>query len=352
MAAKKFQVSADGGTTYFTFPGDTASLETVGTNIKDTVFGQYWESGQTGLLSWTMNANGFYKGFAGYVAVIKKTGTPVVITNEATTAVSVPLKIYQITAAAHQILDPATPVVVKDGATDVTAQVLNIDYMFGIVTFKSTYTVLGAITVTGAYLPTTPVAKGQSFTLSQTATVIDTTDFPTAQSNGGYKTHIPGLNNVALEIMGIYSITNAWLTTVTARTAFVVEITPDGLNASTFRGLFKALSEGQAGKVGELEVETVKFTNSVPDPSTLPLFANPANWKFTGGSTLSVAIQNSLNAYVQQLVYNWNYLYDGTNGRTGQGVITDISLKGGLDVMNDFTIKVQGSGAIAPVGTG
>src|SRR6516225_4492082 len=104
MAAKKFQISADGGTTYFTFPGDTAMLETIGTNIKDTVFGQFWESGQTGLEQWTITANGYYKGFAGYVASIKKSGTSTAMTNEATTALAAP-KTYQITNAAHQIID-------------------------------------------------------------------------------------------------------------------------------------------------------------------------------------------------------------------------------------------------------
>jgi hypothetical protein len=209
MAAKKFQVSADGGVTYLTFPGDTAQLESVGTNIKDTVFGQFWESGQTGLEQWTMQANGYYKGFAGYVAVIKKSGTSTPMTNEATTNLSV--RVYQITNVAHQIIDPAVAVVVKDNAVDQTAQVLSIDYMFGIVTFKSTYTVVGPVTVTGNFLPTTAVAKGQGFTVTQTATIIDTTDFPTAQGNNGFKTCIPGLNTAALEITGVYAITNGWL---------------------------------------------------------------------------------------------------------------------------------------------
>lgn len=350
MAAKKFQVSADGGTTYFTFPGDTAALETIGTNIKDTVFGQFWESGQTGLEQWTMTANGFYKGFAGYVAVLKKSGTSTPTTNEATTFLSG--KSYQITNVAHQILDPAVAVVVNDNAVNQTANVLSIDYMFGIVTFKPTYTVLTPVTVNANYLPTTAVAKGQGFTLTQTATIIKTTDFPTAQGNGGFETCIPGLNTVALEITGVYAISNAWLTSLTGRAAFVIEITPDGLNASTCRGLYKTMSEGQAGKVGELELETIKFILSVPDPSVLPLFGNPFSWRFTAGSTLSIAIQNTIQAWQQQLVYNWNYLYDGVNGRTGQGVVTDVSLKGGLDVMNEFTIKVAGSGAIAAVGTG
>jgi len=348
--AKKFQISIDSGTTYFTFPGDTAALDSTATDIKDTVFGQNWESGQTGLAEWTMSANGFYKGFAGYVAQIRKGGTPTTMTGEATTFLTG--KSYQITNAAHQVIDRTQTVTVKDNAVSQNANVLSIDYLWGIVTFKASYTVVTPVTIDGKYIPMTQIAKGQTFTLTQTAGTIDTTDFPTAQGNGGFKTVSQGLNVVNLELGGVYAITNGWLAALTARSEVMIEITPDGNEQAACRGIFKPLNEGQSGKVGELEAEATKFVLAVPDPSAYPLLTSPFSWRFASGSTLSQSLQNALTQWQNAASANFNYLYDGTNGQTGVGVITDMTLKGGLDVMNEFTIKVMGSGALSAVGTG
>lgn len=59
---------------------------------------------------------------------------------------------YQITDTAKRLIDETVTMVVYDGVTDVTAQVASVDYMFGIVTFDVAYTVLGAVTIDGAYL--------------------------------------------------------------------------------------------------------------------------------------------------------------------------------------------------------
>lgn len=351
MSTKKIQISPDGGTTWHTFPGDTGDLTTTATDIKDTVFGQIYESGQTGLAEWTLSCNGYYKGFAGYVATIKKAGSTTAMTNEPSSQIGA-TKSYQITNSAHQVIDRTVTLHVFDNGVDQTANVVTIDYLFGIVTFATGYSPVGPVTITGNYWPMAQVAKGQTFTLTQSATTIDTTDFATAQGNGGMKTVSPGLNTVTLELGGVFAISNGWKAAILARSEIMVEITPDGSELATCRGIFKPLSDAQSGKVGELEVETVKLTLSVPDPSTYPLLAYPFSWKFAANTTLSAAIQNALQAWTGQLSYNYNYLEDGTNGQTGVGVLTDVSLKGGLDVMNEFSIKVSGSGALTAVGTG
>jgi hypothetical protein len=350
MSTKKFQITPDSGSTWYTFPGDTADLSNTATDIKDTVFGQDLESGQTGTIAWSMSANGFYKGFAGYVAVIKKSGTSTLMTAEACSMIS--SKVYQITANAHQVIDRTQTLHVFDNAVDQTANVQSIDYLFGIITFKSAYSVTGPVTVTANYLPMAQIAKGQSFSLTQTATAIDTSDFPTLHANQGFKTASPGLRSVSLDLGGVYGVSNAWLTALQSRSEVMVELNPDGSELAVARGIFKPLSQAQAGKVGELETENVKMTLSVPDPANYPLIVSPFTWKFLAGTTLSTAIQTAINAWQSDQLGQFQYLYDGVNGRGGSGVISDISLKGGLDVMNEFSIKITGSGGLTAVGTG
>lgn len=350
---KKFNISIDAGVTWQTFPGDTAELQLNGTNINDTVFGANYQSGQPGIINWNMSANGFYKGFAGYVAKLNQGGTPTVITAEACTLVSG--KTYRITNAAHRWLDPNTAVVVKDGGVDHTADVLSIDYLFGTVTFKGTYTVTGAVTVDGKYLPMTQIAKGQTFTLTQTANTIDLSSFDTAQANNGLKVFDYGLKTVALDINAIYAITGGWYNALTGRNNVYIEINPDGAGqgvGSCARGIFKTMTEQQAGKVAELEVETLKFSLFVPDPSLVPLMAYPFSWDHGATSTLSTALKNALTSWTSGVLPQFQYLYDGTNGRKGAGVLTDLTLTGGLEVMNTFAIKVQGSDTLTVVGTG
>lgn len=346
--AKKFQISDDAGVSYFTYPGDVADLMNNATDIKDTVFGQEFESGQTGMISWTTSANGFYKGFAGYVAKVMKSGTPTTLTAEATTLVSG--KTYQITAASKRILDRLTAVTVLDNAVDHTADVESIDFLFGKVTFKSTYTVTGPVTITGKYLPTTQIAKAQGFTLNQTAAVLNTTDFITAQATAGVTAHDYGLKTVSLDLNGFYALSNGWLAALQARSEVVIEINPDGGGLSVARGIFKTLTQGQAGKVGELETETIKFVLAVPDPSsglaTNQLLLYPFKWQHASGSTLSTALKKSITAWEDKVLPLFRYLWDGSQGYVGSGVISDISLTGGLDVMNTFAVKVQGSNAL------
>jgi hypothetical protein len=350
MSTKKFQISSAGSPPWYTFPGDTADLSNSATDIKDTVFGQDLESGQTGTVSWTMSANGYYKGFAGYVALIKKSGTSTTMTTEPCSHLSG--QQYQITNPAHQVIDRTQTVNVFDNGVNQNANVASIDYLFGTVTFAIGYSVTGPVTISGNYLPMSQIASGQSFSLTQTATAIDNSSFNVLQGNNGVKTCEPGLRAVSLDLGGVFAITNAWLTTLLARNEVMVEINPDGGEKALARGIFKPMSQSQAGKVGELETESVKMTLSVPDPAQYPLIVSPFSWQFLAGCTLSTAIQLAIEAWQTDSTAYFNYLEDGTNGQTGNGVITDISLKGGLDVMNEFAIKVNGNGALTVVGTG
>jgi hypothetical protein len=355
---KKFDISDDNGVTWFTFPGDTAEFQNNGNAINDTVFGANYQSNQPGMINWNMSANAFYKGFAGYVAKINQGGTPTAMTAEAMTLVSG--KTYRVTNAVKSWWDYVAPgITVKDNGVAHNADVLSIDYVNGMVTFKAAYTVAGPVTVDGKYLPMTPIVKGQSFTLTQTANTIDLSSFDTAQANNGLKVFDYGLKTVSVDISGIYAITNGWFTSLTSRNNVYIEINPDGLGygptGSTARGIYKTVTQQQAGKVAELEVETLKFNLFVPDPSLVPLMLNPFGWNHGATSSLSIAIQKALNAWqvgVASPTLQFRYLYDGTNGRKGAGIVTDMTLTGGLEVMNTFAVKVQGTDALTVVGTG
>jgi hypothetical protein len=265
MGAKKIQISTDTGTTWFTFPGNKGEYHVDGSTIDDTILGQSFKSEQSGMVNFSITTNGLYKGFAGYVAKIRKSGVATVMTASPMSLVSG--KIFAITDSTKNIWDRTTAVQVFDNAVAVNAtNILSIDYLFGMVTFKPSYTVTGPITVTGKYLPMAQVAKAQSFTLTQTAATIETTDFETAQANGGYMTYDYGLRTV---------------------------------------------------------------------------------WAFTGASTLNQSVRSAVNCWQNSTTCLVNYLPDGTTGRKGTAVVTECTLTGGLDAMNDFSIKFQGTGAPA-----
>lgn len=351
--SKRVRISDDAGSTYYTFPGDTGDLQNTMANIKDTVFGQDYESDQPGMITWMISCDGLYKGFAGYVAKIKKSGTPTTMTAEpAAVLVSGIGGSNQITDTTKRVIDPETAVTVLDNAVDHTADVLSIDYLEGIVVWKGAYTPTLPVTITGKYLPLTQIAKGQSFTLTQTAATIDESDFITAQANGGRKVFDYGLKTVAFDTKGFYAISNGWIAALQARGLYVLEIGPDGSGKSVARGIFKLGNQQQAGKVGELETEDLKFTLFVPDPSGLAsLMKYPFQW-YHSATTLSTALQKALSAWESNTQVLVQYLYDGTNGQVGTCVITDASLTGGLEVMNSFALKFQGSGTLTAVGTG
>lgn len=344
MAAKKIQLSSD-DITYYTLPGNSAQVANEAGALTDTIFGQPFESMESGLIGWSLNTNALYKGFAGYIVKLMKGGTPIVMTNEPMNLVSG--KTYIITATVKQYIDIATTIVVKDNSVDQTANVLSINFVTGEVTFKAAYTVVGPVTITGAYIPLTAIGGAKTFTLTQQMSAIDTTDIPTAKANSGYRTFTAdGLKTVTLELGGIYKLTNGFVAALQARTPVYVMINPDNSDLSVAKGLFKYTAQGQSGDVGALEEETVTLRLSVPQDLASGITWNtPFQWKHSGSTTLSAAVKAALTAWENNTLIYAKYLPDGLAGFKGQVAVTDISLAGGLEAMNEFTVNLQGSGA-------
>lgn len=337
--AKRIRVSIDSGSTFITLPGNTGELKNDAGNLDDTIFGQDFSSTQTGLINWTVSANALFKGFAGYVATIKAGGTPTSFTDEAFTLVSG--KTFKISNAVKNMWSRGVKPTFKDNAVAVIdADILSIDYLFGRVTFTSGHSVTGPITGSGSYVPSAAIGCTNAFTLSQKANANDVTCMTDAQTNNGNREFDYGLKTVSLELKGIYKAADAFLTALKNRAEVIIEVNPDGTGKSIARGFFKPLSTDFSGKVGDLEASTVMYNLSVPDDALVPY---PFQWLHTA-TTLNTGVVNCLTSWEGSDIVKVQYLPDGTNGFSGDAVITDISLSGGLEAMNEFTVNFQGSG--------
>lgn len=343
--AKRIRVSSD-DSTYYTLPGNTGEFRNEAGQLTDTIFGQTFQSNESGMISGTITANALYKGFAGYNVLIKKSGTSTSMTGEATSNVSG--KIYQITDTAKQVIDPDEDIVVKDDGSAVSASnILRIDYLNGIVEFVSGYTVVGAVTFDANYLPLTEVAGSRNYTLTLNANAIDNSDIPTARANSGIRTYEPGLRTASLELVSTFKSANAFLAALKARNKLVVTVNPDGSSLSVAKGLFKYTNQGQSGNVGELEQENVTLNLYVPDNNDL--FDAPLKWAHSSLTTLNQAIRKALEAWENETTIYAQYLYDGTNGFKGSAVVTDLTVTGGLEAMTEFAVGLQLTGATVAV---
>ncbi len=346
--AKRVQVSTD-DTTYRTLPGASGEFSLEMANVDDTIFGQSFKSESPSIGMWDVKGAAYFKGVAGYSASVKIGGSPVSATAAASTLVSG--KTYRVDNIARRIMSYANPIVVYDNAVDHTADVLSIDYLNGEVTFLGGYTVTGPVTIDYYYVPTTAIAKARSFNLQQQAAEIDTTDYVTAQANGGMRTYIPGLRSVSLELGDVWATANDYKTALLARNYVYIEISPNNTqgNATTevvFKGFFKYMQQNQSGNVGALEEEKLNFSLYVPDGD---LVVAPFKWYFGSAPALNRAIRDTINAWQNETLIYVKYLADGTNGHKGSSVVTDCSLQNSFDGQNEFSFAYKGSGAITAV---
>ena len=353
--AKVIQISNDGGSTYNALPGSEGSFNAESEPVDDTILGQTYGSTDIGMVGWGVSANAIFKGFSGYKAEIKKHGTATAFTTEAMTLVSG--KTYAIDDATKEIWDRSEPTmdILDTGGSIAASDILNIDYLFGRVTFIAAFSPTGAVTATGKFFPTVTIARPNTYNLTMTAEAIDESDFISAQANSGHRIFTPGLRTVALELGGIFDDVEAAAADVIARTELIIEIDPAGDGSSIARGFFKMVNTGQGGAVGALEEETINFQLTVPDETTNPAVALPFNWRHTA-STLNQSIQDLLVSWLTELnTYDVQYIPQGTIGQSpldakeGNFMVTDISLSGGLSNMNIFVAELQGTGAFTTV---
>lgn len=350
MAAKNLSISAD-NVTYDSLPGSQGDLSRDAATADDTVYGQEFKSLFPAIINWSLKGNAVYKGFAGYQATVKKVGTGTTFTTLPCTLLSG--KIYQLNDTTKRIWKRDAILTVFDNAIDRTSQVESIDFLFGKVTFKSAFTVVGPVTVTGTYYPTSSLGSIRGFTLTQSADAKDTSDYATVQANGGYKTFEPGLKTVGIELPGVYKSINGMAALLESRAEVLIEINPDGngvgANASVARGFFRATKTSQQGNVGALEEENVTFSLSVPIQSSGPALAIPFGWNHGASSPIPTAIKTCLNAWEAGTLVYAKYLPDGVAGVKGQGVLTNMTLSSTMEGVNTFQVDMAGSGSLTTV---
>jgi hypothetical protein len=341
--AKRISVSTD-DVTYYTLPGASGEKRTEMATVDDTIFGQEFQSESPSIGMWEVSGAAYFKGVAGYSTKLNLGGTPVATTGEAFTLVSG--KTYQITDAARRIIALASTLTVYDNAVDQTAEVVSVDYLNGTVTFDSGYTVNGPVTADYSYVPTTALGKGRSFNLNQTMAEIDTTDYETALANGGWRTHIPGLKTVGLEVGNVHDVATDFIADLAARNLIYVEVSPDDsigdADQTMFRGFFKYLQQGQQGNVGALEEETINLNLFVPEGS---LIETPFSWYYGASTALSQAVRICLDAWQNGTNVYVEYSPDGTAGKKGQAVVTEASLQNTFEGQNEFSFTFKGTGA-------
>ena len=288
---KVVELSDDGGSTFETLPGNSGSFNQDAAAIEDTIFGADFGSEEIGLINWNVEAQAFYKGFAGYLAKIKKQGSTTSFTGESMTLVTG--KTFRIDDTTREIWDRSVTFTVFDNAVDKTAEVESFNYLFGEITFKSSFSVIEPVTIDGSFFPTVTLGKANAFTLTQTADTIETSDFATVQGNGGFRTFEQGLKTVSLDLTSFYDVTAGFRAALIARDELIIELDPAGTGESIARGFFKIATEAQAGDVGALEEETVTFTLNVPvAPSDTPF-----DWVHDS-STLTNSVIIALTAWL------------------------------------------------------
>lgn len=341
MASKLVRFSAD-DVTYYSLPSNSSEMSFDGEVVDDSVLGQTYESGFTSLLNWNINADGIYKGEAGYNTCVLKEGTPVATTGEAMSLVSG--KTYKITDTSKDIFSDTATITVYDDAVDVTAQVETYNYLFGTITFASGYSVVGAITIDVTYIPVAVVGRFNTFTLTQSVSAVDDSDFQSLKANNGYRLNTQGLRSVNLEASGIFDATEDFHQQLEDRDYFVLEVQADENAYSKARGYFRISTASQSGAVGDNEQESVTFVLNVPSSDYVPF-----GWEHDASSTLNSSILLALDAFEDETNLYVEYLPNGVGGaggKTGQGVVTDISLSSSVDDMPRFSIAIQGDGAL------
>ena len=339
MASKNVSVSND-DVTYHTLPGSTADLsEEVGT-ADDSVFGTTFSSIQATLNTWSSSSNGYFKGFPGYRATLKRAGTPTSFSGEATTEQG---GVYYITDRTKSIWDRTT-VTVKDGGSPVnSADIDYIDYLQGGVVFVSSYSPSGDITVDGDYLPTSPICYAQTFTLTQSADTENVTDFCDAQDNGGYGVFSYNQQSVELSLDGFFNEASDFADDLASRETVIIEVNPDGNNESVARGYFMVTSRSQSGDVGSTETESVTYSLQVPEG-----IVKPFSWYHASNTSLPKAVKTILDAWENREELYYRYATENaTNRRAGKVLVSDCSLSSGVEDINDFSFDFQGTGELA-----
>ena len=166
--------------------------------------------------------------FPGKYANVKLSGVGVASAGEATTDVGGLHTTYQVSAAAHQVLDPTAAITVyKNGVAEPAAN-YTLDRLFGRVTFKAALLGTDVVTMDVKYLPMTSVAEAHGASLSHSKQTLDATTF----ASNGWTERESGLQDASGSIDRFYQADDLFFDALTAGSVLVVEFWRDQVNVS------------------------------------------------------------------------------------------------------------------------
>ena len=155
-------------------------------------------------------------GTAGHNTQVSKSGTPTAFTAEGmTNTVS---NAWVINSKSKSLWDRSVkPTFYDNGVEILDNEILEVDYLFGVVKLDGTHN--GPITVAGTYLPLSVIAGAKQINLNRTAGIQDSTDF----DNSGFRTKAYTMMDATFSVTRFDDITGAFQTALNARSPVVVE---------------------------------------------------------------------------------------------------------------------------------
>lgn len=123
---------------------------------------------------------------AGRAVQIRVGGTPVAMTDEACAEVGGDDRTYQIVNMAKQVIDWNTPVLVEESGA-ATTESFHVNHVMGAVVFDVADPTRGAVTISGAYIPMSVAAYGESYSRQMACDAIAADSF-----GATHKKRIPG----------------------------------------------------------------------------------------------------------------------------------------------------------------
>ncbi len=195
----------------------------------------------------------------GYKTTVRLTGSATILTSEGTSTYSTAAHTRQINTASKRVLSSTAALTIKSGSyTLLASDILSVNYLFGAITLTTAFTGSThsqSIKVSGKYLPTAVLTGAHTYSLSQSATLLDNTDY----SSTGWTSRVQGLKDVTLTVDKFEDMDLSIYNTITAGTPLIIEIRPGG-TGNAVRGWFLADSETLSGAVNALEANNLKFS--------------------------------------------------------------------------------------------
>jgi hypothetical protein len=340
--AKLIQVSLD-GSTFSTLPGSSGEISIESSDNDNTIFGNVFSSSLPGVKDWSLSGNAWLRQTPGFKATVKRQGVATTFTGEPMTLVSG--KTYMIADFTKSVWDYVGDVVVTDNASTVAASdIQEIDYLFGRVTFKDSYTVTGPVTVDGKFSPTAAFGCANSISLTQNAEATTSSCFEITQAANGYNTYEAGLKTVSMELSGFYRQSNDFFQLLDDGDTIVIEVDWEGDGETMSRGIFKLQSTSQSGEVGSQEEYSATFNLYVPEDVL------PFSWYFGVDSNAPQGMLDIINSWVtRENLFVRYYPTGNVTGATmyaGETVVTDASLSTSVDAIGELSLTAQGDGEL------